>query len=355
MKAKNLLLFAALSVVTSMNAQTDMTPSNWKFSTKSVGAASSIFIKDASTIGGNLVYGKTTSDGHKGFRWADNYDGAFVLNNWTGEGDNIEYANMTAAQKSNMDAFIDACRFVDGGQLGTIFCYQGNGSTYSRAGAVKNTQGMSAPSLNIFTQKGLPVGIYKVTMNIRTIMNDNVSPKTMSCYVASSWYDNLKFAGSNNGLSFNIDCAPAFNSDWSTYQYEFEVTSNSNALYDLTPVNCKVGLGWDMSNSAIILISSLKLEKVTAPTLNGAVNVTYPTYNDTPTGIKNMAEDNNFIVWGANNEITVVDAKLPVEVYSVSGQLIGKVMNGSSVTKVSVPFKGTYLVKVGNQTRKVIL
>lgn len=355
MKTKFLLLALAVTFSTCMNAQTDVTPANWKFSTKTIGQASSIFIQGASTIGGNLVYGNTAPDGHKGFRWADTYEGAIALNNWTGAGDNIEYASMSVAQKSNMDAFISACRFVDGGQLGTIFCYQGNGSTFSRTGAVKNTQGMSAPSLNIFTQKNLPAGTYKVTINMRTIINSSVAPKTMGCYVASSWYDNLTFAGSTTPLSFNIDCAPAFNADWATYQYEFVVASNSDPLYDITPINCKIGMGWDMSNSAIILISSLKLEKMTAATLNGAVKITYPTYNDTPTGIKNTADDNNFIVWGANNKINIVDANSPVEVYDMAGHLIKKVENGATAIKVSVPVKGTYLVKVGNQTRKVVL
>jgi len=355
MKTKKLLFsLAVFSAVTCMNAQTDMTPANWKFSTKPLGPASSIFIKESSSIGGNLVYGKTTVDGRKGFRAADSYDGAIVVNNWTGAADGTEYPNMTPADQSNIDAYINAFQFVDGGQLGNLLCYQGNGSTNSRPGAVKNTQEMSAPSLNVFTQKDLPVGIYKVTISIRTIMNTGVAPKISSAYVASSWFDQLKFAGSTNGISFNIDHAPDFNADWATYQYEFEVTSNSDPLYDLTPVNLKLGLNnWDIANTTIILLHSLKLEKVTAATLGGAVKITYPTFEDTPTAIKYIAEDNKFIVWGKNNVINVVDAKSPVEVFNTAGSLIGKAVNSSTLTTVSVPVKGTYLVKVGNQTRKV--
>jgi hypothetical protein len=357
MKTKKLLFsLAVFSAVTCMYAQTDMTPSNWKFSTKTLGPASSIFIKESSAIGGNLVYGKTTPDGHKGFRAADSYDGAIVVNNWTGAADGTEYPAMTPAQQSNIDAYINAFQFVDGGQLGNLLCYQGNGSTNTRLGAVKNTQSMSAPSLNIFTQKDLPVGTYMVTFSIRTIMNAGVNPKTVSAYVATSWFDQLMYSGSTTGISFNIDCAPAFNADWTTYQYEFDVTSNSDPLYDLTPVNLKLGINnWDITNTTIILLNSLKLEKVTAATLGGAVKITYPTFNDTPTAIKNIADDNKFIVWGANNVINVVDAKSPVEVFNTAGSLIGKAVNSSALTTLSVPVKGTYLVKVGNQTRKVVV
>ena len=356
MKTKKLLFSLAISVATCMSAQTDMTPSNWKFSTKPLGPASSIFIKEASAIGGNLVYGKTTADGHKGFRAADSYDGAIVVNNWTGAADGTEYPAMTAADQSNIDAYINAFQFVNGGQLGNLLCYQGNGSTNSRPGAVKNTQSMSAPSLNIFTQKDLPVGIYKVTFSIRTIMNAGTSPKSSSVYVASSWFDQLKFAGSSTGIAFGIDQAPAFNADWTTYQYEFEVTTNTNPLYDLTPVNLKLGINnWDITNTTIILLNSLKLEKVTAATLGGAVKITYPTFDDTPTALKTIADDNKFITWGANNVINVVDAKSPVEVFNTAGSLIGKAVNSSALTTVSVPAKGTYLVRVGNQTRKVVV
>jgi hypothetical protein len=263
MKTKKLLFsLSVFFAATCMNAQTDMTPSNWKFSTKPQGPASSIFIKEASAIGGNLVYGKTTTDGHKGFRWADSYDGAIAVNNWTGAADGTEYAAMTPADQSNIDAYINAFQFVNGGELGNLLCYQGNGSTNTRLGAVKNTQSMSAPSLNIFTQKGLPVGTYKVTFSIRTIMNTGVSPKTVSAYVATSWFDQLMYSGSTTGISFNIDCAPAFNADWTTYQYEFDVTSNSDPLYDVTPVNLKLGINnWDITNTTIILLNSLKLEK----------------------------------------------------------------------------------------------
>ncbi len=356
MKAKTLLFSLAICFATVMNAQTDMTPSNWNFANKALGPAGSIFIQGASAIGGNLVYGHVTSDGHKGFRWADSYDGSIAVNNWTGAADGTEYAAMTPADQSNINAYIAAFQFVNGGSLGNLLCYQGNGSTNSRPGAVKNAQGMSAPSLNIFTQKGLPVGTYMVTFSIRTIMNTGVAPKTVSAYVATSWYDQLMYSGSTTGISFNIDCAPAFNADWTTYQYEFDVVANADPLYDLTPVNLKLGINnWDIANTTIILINSLKLVKETAATLGGAVKISYPTFNDTPNAIKNIADDNKFIAWGANNVINVVDAKSSVEVFNTAGSLIGKAVNGSMLTTVSVPVKGTYLVKVGTQTRKVVV
>lgn len=354
MKVKQLLIFVSLATTSLVVAQVDVTPANWKFSAKERGSASAVFIKSASTIGGNLIYSKTTSDGRKGFRAGDAMEGSIAVNHWTGEGDNIDYSAMTIAQKEKIDAFHEAFKFVDGGELGNLLCYKGKTATFDRPGAFSNTANMVAPSLNMFTQKDLAPGVYKVTLNIRTIMNTNVTPKTISCYVASSWYDNMKFAGSSTGLSFNVDCAPEFNNEWTTYEYEFQISNNSDPLYDETPVNTKLGLGTDIANNTIILMSSLKLEKMNVATLGGKVKISYPVYNDLPTGVEQLKQ-NELIVWGEDRTITIVDAKAPIEVYSANGQLVKCVDANSTLTTVPVDEMGIYIIKSGNQIRKIVL
>lgn len=345
MKTKTLLFSLAISFATGLNAQTNVTPANWKFSTKAVGPAG------ITTSAGIIIQSECSIDQLSFPVTATaSLPGSIVLYDWLGTGQ-TKYAAMTATQQSNMNAYIAAFNIVDGGTLGNILCYQGNGSTNTRLGSVKNTVGLNAPSIDIFSHTLAATGTYLVTLSIRTIQNTGAPTVSISGYVADAYYTQLNSSGTSTGIGFNISCDPAFNSSWTTVQYEF----TTSPFY--SPVVCKLGLPWDIANNSIILINSLQIVKETAATLGGVVKITYPTFNDTPTatGIKNIADDNKFIVWGANNLINVVDAKSPVEVFSTAGHLIGKAVNGSTVTTVSVPVKGTYLVKVGNQTRKVVL
>ena len=347
MKTKTLLFSLAISFATCMNAQTDVTPANWKFSTKTIGPAGIT----TSTPAGIIIQSECSIDALSFPVTATNaLPGSIVLFDWLGTG-KLKYASMTTAQQSNMNAFIAGFNIVNGGTLGNILCYQGSGSTNTRPGSIKNTVGLNAPSIDIFSHTLAASGTYLVTLSIRTIQNAGASTVSISGYAADAYYTQLNSSGTSTGIGFNISCDPAFNASWTTVQYEF----TTSPFY--SPVVCKLGLPWDIANNSIILINSLSIVKEAAATLGGVVKITYPTFDDTPifTGIKNIADDNKFIVWGANNVINVVDAKSPVEVYSTAGHLIGKAVNGSTLTTLKVPVKGTYLVKVGNQTRKVVL
>ena len=343
MKTKILLFSLAISFATCMNAQTDVTPANWKFSAKTIGPAG------ITTSGGIIIQSECSID-QLSFPVAgtDVQPGSIVLFDWDGSGQK-KYANMTLAQQQRMDAFIAGFNIVNGGTLGNILCYQGVGSTNTRPGSVKNTKSMSAPSIDIFSHKFAASGTYLVTLSIRTIQNPGAPTASISGYVGSAQYNQLNSAGTSTPIGFNINCDPAFNNSWTTVQFEF----TTDPYY--SPVVCKLGLPWDIANNSILLINSLSIVKETAATLGGAVKITYPSFNDTPTttGIKNIADDNKFIAWGVNKVINVIDAKSPVEVFNTAGSLIGKAVNSSALTTVSVPVKGTYLVKVGNQTRKV--
>lgn len=351
---KRLLLSTAVITFLTANvmAQTEVTPANWKFSAMPKGSAKNIFIIDAARIGSNLSYsGEGGEPGKKGFRKADKLPGAFVVNDWDPTGV-AAYENMTADQKARFDNFYDAMQIVDGGKLGNILCYQGINSTAIEDRATKNKSAMGAPSLNMFTQKDLPNGIYRLSLSMRVIMNAGEAAGSIGLYCASSWYDQMNYAGSNTGISFNIDCAPDFNAFWTTYQYEVEVKANPDANYDLLPINNKMGLG-NFANSAVILMKDYKIEKVSEPTLGGKIKIIPEDWDDAPTGISKMSND-NIIVFGNANGITVIDAKTLIEVYSVAGQLIAqKQPNVGSYTTIPVTQRGVYIVKVGNTSKKV--
>jgi len=51
----------------------------------------------------------------------------------------------------------------------------------------------------------------------------------------------------------------------------------------------------------------------------------------------------------------VVDAKSPIQVYSVSGKLVSFKSPISSVTTIPVAQKGVYIVKIGESCRKIVL
>lgn len=66
-------------------------------------------------------------------------------------------------------------------------------------------------------------------------------------------------------------------------------------------------------------------------------------WNDSPTGISYKIADQN-AVWASNGEITVVDAKSPIQVYSVSGKLVSS-NPISSVTTIPVAQKEFILLR----------
>lgn len=352
---KRLLLSTAVMLFLGANvmAQVDVTPANWKFSAMPKGGVKSIFIVEAARIGGNMSYaGEGGDPGTKGFRRADALPGAIAVNDWA-EPD-ASYPDMTPDEKARFENFYDAMQIVDGGELGNILCYQGISSTAVDARATKNKSAMGGPALNMFTQKNLVPGIYRFSLSIRVIMNAGAPAAKMNLYCASSWYDQLNYAGSNTGILFDIDCVPDFNDFWTTYQYEVEVTKNADANYDLTPINNKLGVG-GFANDAVILLRDYKIEKIADATLDGKVKITAENWDDAPTGISNTLS-NNIIVFGNANGITVIDAKTLIEVYSTNGQLIAqKQPNVDSFTTIPVSQKGVYIVKVGKISKKVNL
>lgn len=360
MKGKLLFTAVVMFIAANAMAQTDVTPEGWKL--KERGSARSMFLVDAAKIGSNLSYaGEGGEEGHKGFRRADNLPGVFVMNHYTGEGaeHSQPYEKMTEAQKQTLENFYEAMQIVDGGSLGNILCYQGAGSTVVDARAVKNKSAMVAPQMNIFTPKTLPDGLYRMSLSVRVILNPTVEKASIGLYLATSWGDNVYYAGSNpdTQIHFQMECMPATNAYWTTYQYEFKIDAataeGANPLYDLLPLDARFGMGEVIANNSIMLMKAPKIEKINAPTLGGKLNIIPEDWNDASGVTRTLGED--LIVFANQNGITVIDAKAPIEVYNISGQLIEKKEpNASSCTVIPVTEKGAYIVKVGKISRKVV-
>ena len=354
MKKRTLLLTAA-SMLFAANtmAQTDVTPTNWKFDGMAKGSAEGLFIKEASNIGGNFI-SQVLENGKKGYRWADNLEGAFSLSHWTG-GANTSYANLAESDTAIFDTFFNTFQVVDGGKMGNILIYQGINSSETDSRAVKNTNAMVAPNVYAVTQKDLTAGYYKITIPVRMVFNEGGSGK-INVNLGTSWWDGLPIAGSGGSGygTFNMEGLDFFNNEWTDYQFEVEVTGNSDSKYDFAPILIKLGLG-GMANNSIIMFDDFKIEKVPSLTLGGTV-ATNPRadLDDTPvnTGIGSSTQE-QIIIFANSNGITVVDATSDIEVYDVAGRLVKMVSPMSTAVTIPVEEKGLYIVKTGTVVRKV--
>lgn len=355
MKKVLLTTAAGLFVATSVMAQVNVAPKNWRFDGMQKGSATGLFIKEAGALGSNFV-SQTLENGHKGFRYADNWEGGFSVANWVADRDGISYSAMTDAEKTNLDAFYNSFQIVDGGKLGNIMIYQGNASTETDVRAVKNTESMSAPNVYLVSQKDLDPGIYKISIPIRVILNEDVETADVNVYVGTSWWDGLPLAGSGSSdyANFHLTFAPAFNDYWTLYEYEVEVKENKDATYDFAPILTKLGLGGNLGNNAIVIFDDLKLEKMPDITLGGQLATTPVDWSDVPTGVSSVKGNDNVIVFANHNGIQVIDATASIEVYSAAGQLVNTVVPNTTLTTIPVSDKGIYIVKTGNTTRKVV-
>lgn len=364
MKRRNLLFGAAFLMVATGFAQTDVTPANWKFSNQQLGSAAYIYAKDGCALSGNLVYNEPAKFGEDavqtliGFRYGDNMEGCFALSPWLADmsmytqGAAVYGINMTDEHKAIIDNFINASQIVDGGVYGKMFCYQGHGSTQTFTGAVKNVGDAPGMKINIFTNKLTQDGIYRFTMPIRVICNEDMVDASMSFYPATAWYDPLPLAGSGRSDgSDQITFGKDFNNDWAILQFEIEIkVQGADETVQLTPVNIALGLG-ALGNKSIVLFRDFKLEKVTQATCEGEIKY----LDDQSVAIENNRLENNVVVYATDNAINVIDAKAPVEVYNAAGVLVNKTDVNGTVTSIPVTQKGLYLVKVGAETRKVVL
>ena len=349
---KNLLLISAACLFSMCTMAQNYAPAAWTFSKQQQGSAAGLFIQEMASTNWNCK---------APFRLGDALDGSIGLacavgGDVTGPGSDL-YANVTDADKAVFEEVYKACQIVDGGELGNLFCYQGRASTMSDPRAVKNIKAMPNATMFWLSNTDIPLAAnYRVSMGYRVIANSGTN--AMKLTLATSAYDGIDTGtGLANGsyreleLPFYAD----FNDYWSTATMDITIADNTDPNYKELPLVIKMWLGGGIEN-AIVLFSDIKLEKI------GAIDNKYVPgkvedveWNDSPTGISYKTADQNAVVWASNGEITVVDAKSPIQVYSVSGQLVSFKAPISSVTTIPVAQKGAYIVKIGESSRKVVL
>ena len=223
--------------------------------------------------------------------------------------------------------------------------------------AVKNSKAMPNATMFWLSNTDIPLAAnYRVSMGYRVIANSGNN--AMKLTLATSAYD-----GIDNGtdlangtyreleLPFYAD----FNDYWSTATMDITIADNTDPNYKELPLVIKMWLGSGIEN-AIVLFSDIKLEKIeTIDNKYVPGKIEDVEWNDSPTGISYKIADQNAVVWASNGEITVVDAKSPIQVYSVSGKLVSFKSPISSVTTIPVAQKGVYIVKIGESCRKIVL
>ena len=327
-------------------------PAAWTFSKQQQGSAAGLFIKEMAPTNWNCK---------APFRLGDALDGSIGLacavgGDVTGPGSDL-YANVTDADKAVFEEFYKACQIVDGGELGNLFCYQGSASTMSDPRAVKNSKAMPNATMFWLSNTDIPLAAnYRVSMGYRVIANSGNN--AMKLTLATSAYDGIDYGTDlANGtyreleLPFYAD----FNDYWSTATMDITIADNTDPNYKELPLVIKMWLGSGIEN-AIVLFSDIKLEKIeTIDNKYVPGKIEDVEWNDSPTGISYKIADQNAVVWASNGEITVVDAKSPIQVYSVSGKLVSFKSPISSVTTIPVAQKGVYIVKIGESCRKIVL
>lgn len=347
---KKKLLVCSVITLLSMNgiAQEDVTPSGWKFDDMELGNAGNLFIEKAECIGSRLSFDGTH------FKIEDpTRDGAFVLNRYVDEErKNIVYAQLTEDEKTIFRDFYDACQIVDGGEIGKLFCFQGIHSKAVDVRAKKDRSEINAPSINLISANELTPGIYRMTVSMRLVMNEDYDDhrKAIGAYITNSTAtEALYYAGSTDKIiAFDMEFEPEFNNDWASWKYEVEVTEHTP-----TPLIHRFTIKGPLANNSLLLMK-LKVEKVETAALEGDVKFEEETWNDLPTAIDGHLSD-RVIVYATQGVISVVDAEKTIEVFDTAGQLIKKVEAVEPLVRIPVIQKGIYFVKTGTSIRKIAL
>lgn len=351
MKKKNYLISAMAVLFAVTSVAQDVTPSKWKFSEMPVGSASSLFLVEGASGKGNLKYA---------FRLADNMDGAIVMAS-AGAASTNDYTQFTDAEKKVFTDFYNACQIIDGGSLGHLFCYQGKNSTATDSRITKATGSFTGAQMHFFSKnEGMTPGIYRVTVDIRMILNAGQEAK-VSIYAANSWYDPMHFASGEKNKQFDQvgeDAQMKFYSDyndiWQTYQFEVSISQVEDHI--TFPIVFKFGFGKWLEES-ILLMRDLKIEKISEPTFTEPklVSTYHSDWSDIPSSIDQTYNNNQPIIYAADKSISVLDAKSTIKVYNITGELINTTEPTSTVTTIPVSQTGAYIVKVGTIAKKVVL
>lgn len=346
MKCKS-LLFCSSAMLFSMaqvSAQ-DFTPTNWKFSTMEVGSASSLFIKETCKSAWNISFP---------YRAADSKNGAITLSIAPG-GDIATagklYADMPEAEKAVFDDFIQSAAIVPGGDLGNLLCIKGKEFAGDDSRGTKHAYLAPNTTLWFFSGTELPLASnYRVAFSFRTILNPDVVGAALSFTMATSHYDGVD-AGSYRQKE--IDCYPEFNDYWTTAAFDINIADNTDPKYSELPLVVKLFLKGGIADQGMLLLKDITITKI-----NQIDNTYVPAkiieedYVDT--SVSTTLENNNAMIWLDGNDITVLDAKEKIEVYTCNGTLVAEKTPVSEATIITLSQKGVYLVKTGNVCKKIV-
>lgn len=349
---RNLLLASAACLFSVCAiAQQDYAPLNWKFSQMEIGSAESLFIREMASSNWGMAV--------KVFRYGDNLQGAVGL---ACEGIGTitdDFTKFTDEQKDTFEKFYNSCQIVDGGALGHLFCYQGSSSDVVDARITKNTVNMGHATLFWLSDTNIPVGKnYRLTFSWRVASKVN---DKMKVSIATSAYDGIDtapgyLAGTDGYRNYELTYYSNLPNDWAISSMDITIEDNKAADYKELPLVIKLWLG-DGIEQGLLFLRDIKLEAIDAVDMkNIPGHSEYPEdWDDTPTGISTPTLDNQAIVWAKDGVITVVDAVSPVAIYSVTGQLLSIKAPIGNITTIPMNKKGTYIVKIGDSCRKVVL
>ena len=346
MKCKSLLLgvSAILCSMGQVSAQ-DFTPANWKFSEMKTGSASSLFVKETCKSAWNIGFP---------YRAADNMNGAMTLSIAPG-GDIVTagklYADMADAEKAVFDDFIQSASIVPGGDLGNLFCIKGKDLTEEDARGVKHAYNAPNTTLWFFSGTDLPLASnYRVSFSFRTILNPEVIGAALSFTMATSHYDGVD---DGSYRQKEVECYPEFNEYWTTAAFDIAIEDNTDAKYAELPLVVKLFLKGGIADKGMLLLKDVTITKI-----NQIDNTYVPAKiieeDFVDTSISSTRGNNNVLIWSEGNEITVLDAKEKIEVYSFNGTLIAEKTPDFEVTTFKLDQRGVYLVKVGDTCKKIV-
>ncbi|WP_455586772.1 T9SS type A sorting domain-containing protein [Bacteroides sp.] len=340
------LLFSAAMLLTaaSVVAQTDITPSRYKFADQPVGP----YVFDYLHLGGS-------NPGAADFQAVrdDFPEGCFMFG-----GAKVTYTSMDVAATKALQAGIN---IVDlGGNVGKVFCFRGKDSKYEIGNPTTETPNWF--NLNFFTDPArTPLSADAgATNKIRVRIVYSAYKNTIALatsilkFYCSTAGNNVIPAGDNNdkNLVLSEDFA-ARDADG-----DLDIDENENYFYDPTrwavyefdtwvpeeagaPTRLK--MEFPAAGDYTIFIKELQfLTDVTGDPKKKEI----VTYTPNPTSVKEVLGDSQIFYVIDGNNVTFADN---AEIYAVSG---AKVANATASNPITLN-KGFYIAKVGQKTAKL--
>lgn len=343
MKRRLLFSAAVLMMAAGAMAQTDITPSRYKFANQQVGP----YVFDYFHAGGSNPGAADLQVVRDGFP-----DGCFMFG-----GAKVTYTSMDVAATKALQAGIN---IVDlSGNVGKVLCFRGKDSNYKIGNPTTETPNWF--NLNFFTDPArTPISVDEgVTNKIRVrivysayknIIEIGKSINTFYCSTAANNVipkgDNGKhlvipedFAARDEVGDLDVNEDENYYYDptrWAVYEFDTWVPEESGA-----PTRLKIE--FPASGDYTLFIKEIQF--LTEVTGNPAKKEIV-TYAPNPTSVKKVLGDKQIFYVIDGNNVTFADN---AEVYAISG---AKVADANADSPLTLD-KGFYVVKVGQKTAKL--